>query len=391
MVAQGVAADGSGHVAMSGWVSGSSDFGAGPLAETADYSVFLAEYAQRDGALLWAKRFAPSGTNANAIMARIAPRPSGGFLIVVLGEGIFDFGGGPLSSGADAGPADAATHIVAAAFEADGSLAWSRRLTRHADGGIYGVTSVATASDGGFVIAGELTGKADFGGGPIGNGVSGSQSFVASYDPTGAPRWARILGSTAVDNDAVGAIDFDDDGSVVVPGTIGKDGSGVADFGGGPVMTHGGGDAYVAVYGPDGAYRWAALYGGPNATTATSVAVVHGNIFVAGTFADVLDLGAGPMTAINGGAAFVARLTKEGHTVWSRALQAPPLGGRPTTLLVAVDKWVGYEDFPHGPDIGGTITIGATFSNSWQIEPNLVLTSAGHEDIMVGEMYAAAP
>jgi hypothetical protein len=378
---QGVAADLAGHVACSGITDGATviDFGQGPLTGST-HDVFVTQYAQSDGALLWAKRFTVEGFNAYSQTALVGAVPSGGVLLVVLGRGTFDFDGGPVSIGSSSN-----NQLLAARFSADGTLAWAKPLTRTSGlgGSVSGVAGVAVSDDEDLVVAGKSGGTLDFGDGLP---VTSNGMFLARYDASGALRFARGFGSTGAGIDYLQGVDVDSDGSAVITGTTGSDnGSTTVDFGGGPLTKKGGNDAFLAKFGPDGALRFAKLFGTPQHESGGSVSVIDGTIFASGSFMTSLDVGCGALSSVNGSAAYVARFTGDGECVWSRPLQSGPIGGQPSKLLIAFDKWRGYPYWSNKLEAGNLALVG-DFSGSWQIEPSLLLTSAGNNDLMFGLM-----
>lgn len=98
-VGYGVAVDQSDNVVVTGYFSGSVDFGGGALTASS-YDVFVAKYSP-GGVHQWSRRF--GGTNAQVGSAIAADRVTGNLSVTGYFLGTFDFGGGPLTS---AGGAD---------------------------------------------------------------------------------------------------------------------------------------------------------------------------------------------------------------------------------------------------------------------------------------------
>src|SRR5262249_14503741 len=104
--------------------------------------------------------------------------------------------------------------------------------------------------------------------------------------------------------------------NVILTGQV----SGTVDFGGTPVVTAGGGDAFVAKYSPTGAYIWARVYGDANPQSGTSVAVdTSGNIALAGYFSGALNLGNASFASTGDPDIFVAKLGADGTSIWSKS------------------------------------------------------------------------
>ena len=104
--------------------------------------------------------------------------------------------------------------------------------------------------------------------------------------------------------------------------------AGNVDFDPGPgivaLQDDGGGDAFVAKYGPAGDLAWARRFGGADAARATAVAVADGAVYVAGDFEGSADLHPGGpellWTSAGSSDGFVVKLDDAGTYAWARSL-----------------------------------------------------------------------
>jgi chitodextrinase len=149
-----VAVDSSGNVVITGYFSGTVDFGGGPLTSAGSYDIFVAKYSS-SGAHLWSKRFGSTSLDSGNSVS--VDRVTNEVIITGYFVGTVDFGGGPMTS---TGSYD----IFVAKYSSTGAHMWSKRFgSTSADMG-YGV---ATDVVGNIVTTGYFVGTVDFGGGPL--------------------------------------------------------------------------------------------------------------------------------------------------------------------------------------------------------------------------------
>jgi hypothetical protein len=94
-VGTGLAADGSGNVLVTGFFSGTVDFGGGPLTTAGGNDIFVAKLSGVDGAHLWSQRFGSTGADVGL---GLAADGSGNVLVTGFFQGTVDFGGDVLTS-----------------------------------------------------------------------------------------------------------------------------------------------------------------------------------------------------------------------------------------------------------------------------------------------------
>ena len=144
-----------------------------------------------------------------------------------------------------------------------------------------------------------------------------SQTFTVTQAGATSPAgpWVQRFGSTGPD---VGrAVAVDGTGNVVVAGAF----QGTVDFGGGPLVSAGGFDMFIAKYSASGAHLWSKRFGGAGAETARSIGLdASGNIFVAGSLSGTSDVGGGTMVSAGAQDIFVAKYSATGGCLWAKQI-----------------------------------------------------------------------
>jgi hypothetical protein len=170
--------------------------------------------------------------------------------------------------------------------------------------------------------------------------------------------WAKSFGSLG--GDAAMGVAVDSADNVVLAGYFSQ----TVDFGGGPLVSGGSLDAFMAKYSPTGAYVWAKRIGGLGADYAYSVAIDStNNVVVAGAFTAAADFGGGLLTNAGQADIFVAKYTSAGSYLWAKGVGGI---GDDRAYGVAVDRagnvlLTGY--FNAQVDFGGGL-VGSTNLNS---------------------------
>jgi hypothetical protein len=219
------AVDPGGNVFIAGILTGTVDFGGGPLTSAGGQDVFVAKFDPL-GNHLWSKRFGDAG---DQLAIEIAATDAGGVAVVGWFSGTLDFGGNPLTN---AGGVDA----FVATLDGAGSPVWSKRFGAAHDDGFY---SVAVDKWGDVGVTGFFHDAVDFGGGPLVS-AGGSDIVVAKLDSAGNHLWSQRFGDA---QDQVGlGIAFDGAARTYLTGTV----AGSVDFGTGPLVSAGGTDIFVA-------------------------------------------------------------------------------------------------------------------------------------------------
>ncbi len=222
----GIAVDAAGNVWLTGYYVGAVDFGGGPLAWLGSYDVFLVKLDPA-GNHLFSARF---GDGSDQRARAVAVGPDGEVALAGGFQGVIDLGNGSLTS---QGSYDA----FVAAFDGAGAPAWSKSFGNSSEQQAWGLTIDPSGS---VIVAGEMQGSADFGGGSL-SSQGGYDVFAAKFASDGSHLWSRRDGdsNTQYSNEVASA----PDGSLWLAGYF----LGVLDFGTGGQLTNvGGHDGYWA-------------------------------------------------------------------------------------------------------------------------------------------------
>jgi hypothetical protein len=210
---------------MTGYFSGTVDFGGGPLTSAGGDNIFLAKF-DASGTHLWSQGF------RNQWGYSVALDSSGNVVMTGFFVDTVDFGGGPLTS---AGGQD----IFLAKFDTNGTHLWSQGF---GDGSDQIGQSVAFDPSGNVVMTGSFWGNVDFGGGPL-TCAGWSDIFLAMFDASGTHLWSQGFGDASIQFGR--SVAFDPSGNVVMTGEF----QGTVDFGGGPLTSAGWSDIFLAKFG----------------------------------------------------------------------------------------------------------------------------------------------
>jgi hypothetical protein len=302
-------AAGTGSATAAGTSPG-GDFGGGTIAPAGpplDVDVFVARYTSA-GTYAWAKLFGGADVDDGR---GVAVDAAGN--VAVVGDSLspsIAFGGTVLLN-----PGAKRAGFVAY-LDATGSPVWAKGL-----GGALGdSTAAAVAFDGAgnVLVAGALSGTADFGPGCAPLGAAG-ELFVAKLAPSGACLWAETGGGAA----ATG-IGVDASGDVLVAGTVGKLD---VTLGGANVPSMPARTWIAKLHGGDGTFVWAnGVPGGALASYQYPRLAVDGggNAVIAGAFSEAsLDFGGKTATNVGPGTsdAYVAVLAaSDGGALFARSV-----------------------------------------------------------------------
>jgi hypothetical protein len=362
-VGHAVAVDGAGSVYVTGGFEGAIDLGGGPLIGAGSYDILLAKF-DAAGDHLWSQRYGGSGTDfgwsvtvgadgdlllsgsyeqvldlgdvtltteaRGAFLAKLDP---GGDVVWVRGcQSVGSTYGGTVSpdseggafwSGGFDGSIDLGAGAHDSAGDEDGFLAridsggdavWSVRI---GDTGFDFVTCDTAAGGDEPVLAGDsfatghFSSTVDFGPGPI-TSAGGGDVFVARFTASGDPVWSAGFGDEQSDDGLALAVDGQQ--NVVVAGLF----FGTIDFGGGPLISNGEDDSFVAKLDADGGHLWSGHYGGAfGMDRANGVAVDDDdNVLVTGSFTDGTDFGDGPVSTDGVLELFLVKLSPDGDLTW---------------------------------------------------------------------------
>jgi hypothetical protein len=333
-----VAVDAMGEVWLTGAVTGTVDFGGGPLANAADplTDVFLASLSS-SGAYVSAKRF-------NATLAQrgtaLAINASGAMALGGVFDGTVDLGCGLISS---AGGGD----VFLARLDTTGPCIYSKRF---GDAAPQELAAAAVDATGNVVLGGRFQGAVSFGGAPLSMMGGTFGAFVAKLDPTGAHLFSTSFGNSMNAQEVQGAA-FDANGNVFVSGVF----SGSLVAGNITLNSAGGSDLFVVKLDPGGAAVWGLRFGdaadqvGPLRVGADD----KGNVVVAGTLQGAADFGGGSLASVGSDDVVVAKLDASGNHQWS--VRYGDAGSQQATALATSGSTSAVLGgaFQGSPDIGG--------------------------------------
>ena len=173
--------------------------------------------------------------------------------------------------------------------------------------------------------------------------------FVVALDASGQHVWSKRFGDP--DRQLGKSIAADAAGGV----WIASDFRGVLDFGGGPLESAGDLDVALASLDASGGHRFSARFGDDKAQSEPRVVVdAAGEVTLSATFAGVVDLGGGVLSAGEGTGLFVAKLDPSGKHRWSKAwkgagvLDGLALAASPDRRVVAGGQFSASADFGRG-------------------------------------------
>ncbi len=358
--AASVAVDSDGNPIVIGRFSGAIDLGGGPIVAQGGSGSYLAKF-DRDGKHVWSKSFGLSLAGGQHVAHGLGDA-------VFVGGSYFrnlDLGGGPLpeSSGG----------LGLARFETgSGKHVWSKGF---GDQYVKELEYVAFGGSGTVLISGSIGGTADFGGGPIGDAISGNAVYVAKLDAAG-----RHVFTIYIDDEraslGAGGLAADAEGHVAIAGTFDQNFN--LDPRVRPFVSKGGRDIFFAKVDAKGALLWQKAFGNSLYDAASQVAFdAAGNVFLAGMFQGSVDFGGGPLVALGTKPNFfVAKFDPAGKHLYSRgfgdselqdvaSIAVDPAGNAVITgtFLGSIDfdgtvlESQGTVDDPNGSRSGGDIYI----------------------------------
>ncbi len=237
------------------------------------------------------------------------------------------------------------TPVNTATGTAAGAVAWTRVLSGEGEQAGW---QISTTKAGQIVMVGTMQGRVDFGAAGKIDSVSDNDIFIAWLDRDGKVARVRRFGETG--GHVPTGIAVDSSGGVVISGVM----MGAIDFGGGPIDSKGGPDAFLAAFNANGDYRFALQAGNPDAQTGGQVAIDDdGNIIWSGTFEGQIDIGAVSLTSAGETDAFVTKVSPSGVTVWARAIGGAKFDGEMSMALLPQGQVLVSGFYEGAPDLGG--------------------------------------
>lgn len=147
------------------------------------------------------------------------------------------------------------------------------------------------------------------------HGIGLEDAFIVKFDSTGDFQWGQAFGGSQ--NDQANGVDVDAQGNVWVGGTF----RGNATFGGIPLGSAGGSDAFIAKVDPGGNVLFARhIHGLSNSEVIRLKLSDDGDCYFAGIFAGTITVGSQQLTAADTLDIFYGKLDAAGNFLW--AMQA---------------------------------------------------------------------
>ena len=259
-------------------------------------------------------------------------------------------------------------------------------------GGTNTDNGIAAASDqyGNLYVTGNFRGTADFDPGTntynlISNG--NSDVFVCKFTPTGELVWAKSIGGSG--DDIIYSLDVNSAGLIAVTGAFVQivdfdPGSGISALNGGNAS-----DVFVASYGTNGDFLWAARAGDEEDYEewgSSTVIDESGNVVVTGNFSGEMDFDPGPSSILlSSGSAtnldiFVCKFNNSGNLLW-----ADRIGGIGSSNSDDYGNSVSIHD-------NGTISVIGSFQGTVDFNPHPLNThyetASGGYDVFVCKLSA---
>lgn len=338
-----VAIDANGNVAVTGYFSGTVDFGSGPKTSSGSLDIFVAKLDSA-GQYIWSKNFgAVDSDQGNSVAFDM----SGNVIVTGLFRWTVNFGCGALTSALFGAP-----DIFFAKYAANGSCTWAKNFSAPSSDVGY---AVAVDSSDNIFLAGTFLGSLNLGGSVLNaSGTTSDDFYVAKFSSSSQHLWSKSFGSIGTESAADIAVDSS--GNVFATGQFALK----VDFGGGLEQAVGQDSYVLKLSGIDGTYSWVKTFTSTNNETGNAIALDrNGNAMVAGYFDGSVDFGGGTLTTAGSADIFVAKFSgSNGTHVWSHRYGASLFE---QGLGAAVDLndnplFTGYfkgtVDFGNGPLVG---------------------------------------
>jgi hypothetical protein len=277
----GVATDASGTVYLTGSFDGSIAVADGPTHATANdtLDIFVAKLAA-DGSHDWSVSFGDGGVYQEG---RAIAADSAGNAIAV---GHFD--DTLVLSTSITLTAKSPQDMFIAKFDTTGTPMWAIAVGE--TGSMYPAAVAVDASDN-IIVTGDWYGVIDFGDGIV--SATGTDGFVAKYDPGGGLVWKRTFGGES--SQGARSVAIDASGGIYLTGYF----YGSVDFGNGPLDDQSRCtrddpcyDGFLVKYAPDGNALWSRRWGAAGNDVGFDLAKDSaGATFLTGWYSDTVDFG----------------------------------------------------------------------------------------------------
>lgn len=305
---EGIAADHSGGVVISGYFWGTINFGGGNLVSNGFGDAFILKVSAADGSYVWAKK--RGGTNIDQGSA-IAVDTADNVFAVGFFQGTVDFVSSTLVS---AGGKD----VFVTKLSSDGTAVWAKG---YGGTGLDLANAVEVDSLGIVAVGGVFSGTANFDGTVLVSAGS-TDGYVATLLTNGTIHWIKRFGGTG--GETLAGLAISSTRSIAVIGDFAS----TVNFGTVTLVNTGTGDAYLAAYDACGTNIWAKQYSSSQETALYPVTGktvggdTSGNFLVGCEAVDAVDFGTGLLTG-NSIDPVVFKVNGTGTTLWAKRAVQP--------------------------------------------------------------------
>jgi len=318
-----------------------------------------------EGATVWAKGFG-DGSQQPKLATTIAVDSQGNAVIAGYFSGSLEFiPSQPISTMSN-------RDVFLAKLDKDGNPLWSKRLGNGDPGGPANriLCRVALDHQDNIVLETAFTGTMSLGAPLPDVAPAGSRGILlAKFAPDGKPLWQQVFGAANAEQRSR-SLAVDSKNNIVLTGDM----VGTVNFGGASLSTSATGDPdlFVAKFDPDGKHVFSLRAGNGQPQEGRAIAVdAHDNVIVTGSYYGVLDFnteGTLVGSGLGGGDydLFALKLDPNGKLVWAKAFGN---GDHQYAEAMALDS-------------KGNTIFGGSFDGNINL-PNVVLTSAGYDDIFL--------
>ncbi len=185
---------------------------------------------------------------------------------------------------------------------------------------------------------------------------------------TGACLWSQRFGDDAFQEGR--SIVVDGNGDLIVAGSF----QGTIDLGGGPLVSAGKSDIFLAKLSPGGGHVWSQRFGNAEDQTVSAATVdAEGNVTLTGIIHGMVGFGGAPLAGDDLGDAFIAKLSPDGDHLWSKRFGSElyqeglsvVAAGRGE--VVVSGRFNGLIDFGGGPLFGDgfVVKLGPSGEHVW--------------------------
>jgi peptidoglycan hydrolase-like protein with peptidoglycan-binding domain len=303
-----ITVDSSGNIYATGRFNGTVDFGGGDVTSVGCDDIYVIKL-DSSGTFQWVNIFGGNGCDMGY---SIDLGPSNSIYITGIFENIVNFPGGFVSSKGD-------RDIFVLKLDSSGTFQWMNAFGGTGDdAGNDAGNGIAVDSSGNSYVTGYFQGTIDFGGGDVTANGSDYEIFVLKLNSSGTFQWVNTFGGENVYDEGTD-IAVDSSGNSYVTGYFQV----TVDFGGGNVTSAGSKDIFVLKLNSSGVFQWVNTLGGSADDRSYGIAVdSSGNSYVTGPFQGTVDFGGGNVTSAGPGSndIFVLKLNSSGVFQWVNTL-----------------------------------------------------------------------